>query len=65
MTTLRGALSELQLAYADAAAPPSDAPPSGPAEPTEQPPPAPADPPPAGGRVAPERPRIWTPGGDV
>ncbi|HEY2789191.1 MAG TPA: hypothetical protein VGI72_07015 [Gaiellales bacterium] len=57
MTTLRGALSELQLAYADAAAPPPDSPPAGPAEPPP--------PPPAGGPAAPERPRIWTPGGDV
>ncbi len=59
MTTLRGALSELQLAYADAAAPPPDEPPPGPAEPP------PAQPPPSGGPVTPERPRIWTPGGDV
>jgi len=59
MTTLRGALSELQLAYADAAAPPPDEPPPGPAEPP------PAQPPPPGGPVTPERPRIWTPGGDV
>ena len=59
MTTLRGALSELQLAYADAAAPPPDEPPPGPAEPP------PAQPPPSAGHVTPERPRIWTPGGDV
>ncbi|HEX5559696.1 MAG TPA: hypothetical protein VFX13_18940 [Gaiellales bacterium] len=69
MTTLRSALSELQLAYADAAKepaageqaaagqpesaggdPPADAP-EGPAQPES--------------RIAPERPRIWTPGGDV
>jgi hypothetical protein len=56
MTTLRSALSELQLAYADAAEPPPAA-----GEPGEaQEPPAPGE-----GRVAPERPRIWTPGGDV
>ena len=62
MTTLRSALSELQLAYADAAEPgaaPAEPPAAG--EPPEAP-----QPPPAGqGPVTPERPRIWTPGGDV
>ncbi len=57
MTTLRSALSELQLAYADAlerpaetAAPPGEAPAAADPEPDE---------------LVPERPRIWTPGGDV
>ena len=66
MTTLRGALSELQLAYADAAERPGQAASQDPAAPPPDPPAGPAPPPPAGGgRVAPERPRIWTPGGDV
>lgn len=65
MTTLRGALSELQLAYADASERPGQ-----PASQEPAPPPAPPagpaqQPPAAGGRAAPERPRIWTPGGDV
>jgi hypothetical protein len=64
MTKLRGALSELQLAYADAterSAQPAS-PESGPPPPQ---PPGPEEPPPAAGGIAPERPRIWTPGGDV
>ncbi len=68
MTTLRGALSELQLAYADATERPAQAAPADAAAPPPEPPPGPAEqpqPPPPGGRVAPERPRIWTPGGDV
>jgi hypothetical protein len=66
MTTLRGALSELQLAYADAQAPPAQAAPQAPGQPQAQPPAeAPPAPPAGGGRIAPERPRIWTPGGDV
>jgi hypothetical protein len=65
MTTLRGALSELQLAYADAAERPAQAASQAPAAPPPKPA-GPAPPPPAaGGPVAPERPRIWTPGGDV
>jgi hypothetical protein len=69
VTTLRSALSELQLAYADAAeqgagaadAPKAAEPPPAAGEPEDAP-----EPPPAGkGRVTPERPRIWTPGGDV
>jgi len=75
MTTLRSALSELQLAYAQAAEAPAAAEPPGPDEPK-----AGAPDRPAGGqtetpkappqeeqksRIAPERPRIWTPGGDV
>ena len=74
MTTLRSALSELQLAYAQAAEAPQPAEPPGPDEPkaAEPEPPAgeqseaPKPPPQAGeSRIAPERPRIWTPGGDV
>lgn len=70
MTTLRSALSELQLAYAQAAEAPAAAEPSVPGEPPAaepQPPPeAPKTPPQEGeSRIAPERPRIWTPGGDV
>ena len=67
MTTLRGALSELQLAYADATERPAQAASADAAAPPPEPPPGPAEqpPPPPGGRVAPERPRIWTPGGDV
>jgi hypothetical protein len=58
MTTLRGALSELQLAYADAA--------EGPAQPpAETAASEPSPPPPPAGPIAPERPPIWTPGGDV
>jgi len=74
VTTLRSALSELQLAYAQAAEAPAAAEPS----PSGEPPAAGPDAP-AGGqgeapkappqeqksRIAPERPRIWTPGGDV
>ena len=65
MTTLRGALSELQLAYADATERPGQAASAEtPAAAPEQPS-APAEPPPPSGGIAPERPRIWTPGGDV
>lgn len=56
MTALRGALSELQLAYADA----MQAPPQPVAG--EQ---APAEPEPAAEKIVPERPPIWTPGGEV
>jgi hypothetical protein len=60
-TALRSALSELQLAYAQAVEEP---PPAG--EAAAEPPPAPAEqPPPGPGGVVPERPKIWTPGGDV
>jgi len=72
MTTLRSALSELQLAYAQAAEAPAAAAPSAPdepkqpgaaaGEPAEAPKAPPQDP---QSRIAPERPRIWTPGGDV
>ena len=44
LTTLRSALAELQLAYADAVAEPAKETPR---------------------TVTPERPKIWTPGGDV
>jgi hypothetical protein len=64
-TALRSALSELQMAYARAAeAGPAQGAEAAPAQPphaqpqTEQPPPAREG-------VVPERPRIWTPGGDV
>jgi hypothetical protein len=57
MTALRGALSELQLAYADALERPAEAASAAPA--------ASADPEPAPEEIVPERPRIWTPGGDV
>jgi hypothetical protein len=63
MTALRSALSELQLAYADAAKEPAsadepraaeaNAPAEAPKQPQQE------------SRIAPERPRIWTPGGDV
>jgi hypothetical protein len=76
MTTLRSALSELQLAYADASEAPAAAPPAAPDEPKAGEPKAgePDSPPEAPdtsqqqqpkSRVTPERPRIWTPGGDV
>jgi hypothetical protein len=60
MTALRSALSELQLAYADATKEPAGeaAGPEGPAS-GEGEPPSPES------RIAPERPKIWTPGGDV
>jgi hypothetical protein len=69
MTTLRSALSELQLAYADAAKEPAAQEPAGAEEPqaAEGTPPAdaPAQPPHPESGIAPERPKIWTPGGDV
>lgn len=69
MTTLRSALSELQLAYADAAKQPGSEQPAGPEAPKAGEEAAPAEapePPPARqSRVTPERPKIWTPGGDV
>ncbi|MEP6641946.1 MAG: hypothetical protein ABJB93_08580 [Gaiellales bacterium] len=62
LTTLRSALAELQLAYADAVAEPApEAQAGGGAEE-----PAKQEPPKEEPRtVAPERPKIWTPGGDV
>ena len=69
MTTLRSALSELQLAYADAAeqgAAPADTPQAAEPPPAAGEPGEAQEPPPAGeGPITPERPRIWTPGGDV
>jgi hypothetical protein len=63
LTTLRSALAELQLAYADAVAEP--APPPAAEKPAAENPakeePATEEP----RTVAPERPKIWTPGGDV
>lgn len=60
MTALRGALSQLQLAYADAANPPAQPEPEAGAA---------AEPAPeagqAGEKIVPERPPIWTPGGEV
>lgn len=64
MTALRSALSELQLAYADAAKEPAAAGEPRAAE-GDAPAAAPKPPPPQESRIAPERPRIWTPGGDV
>jgi hypothetical protein len=57
MTTLRSALAELQLAYAEAVEQPTPAPAAA-AEAAEPPPQEPRT-------VTPERPKIWTPGGDV
>jgi hypothetical protein len=73
VTTLRSALSELQLAYADAAESPAPAEPGGEGEPGAAEGEAPAGegadapkpPPGRESRIAPERPKIWTPGGDV
>jgi len=67
MTTLRSALSELQLAYAQAAETPAAAEPSAPGEARagEQADAPKAPPQEQKNRIAPERPRIWTPGGDV
>jgi hypothetical protein len=66
MTTLRSALSELQLAYADAAKQPAGEPAGsgGPAG-AEGDVPAPEGPAQPESRITPERPKIWTPGGDV
>jgi hypothetical protein len=69
LTTLRAALSELQLAYAEAAKGPAAQEPAGPdaSQAGEGKPPtgAPEGPPQPDSRTARERPRIWTPGGDV
>jgi hypothetical protein len=64
MTALRSALSELQLAYADATREPGAGAAAGPEEPEGGKGEPPASPPPES-RIAPERPKIWTPGGDV
>jgi hypothetical protein len=64
LTTLRSALSELQLAYADAVAGPAPEPAAEATGAAEEPAaerPAKEAPDP----VTPERPKIWTPGGDV
>jgi len=64
LTTLRSALAELQLAYADAVAEPEPAPEAqagGDAEVPAKEEPAKEEP----RTVTPERPKIWTPGGDV
>jgi hypothetical protein len=60
MTALRSALSELQLAYADATKEPAGEA-TGPQEAAS----GEGEPPPGESRIAPERPKIWTPGGDV
>jgi hypothetical protein len=69
MTALRSALSELQLAYAEAAKEPEATEPAGPdaarAAEGEAPGGAPGQEPPRGSGITPERPKIWTPGGDV
>jgi hypothetical protein len=69
MTTLRSALSELQLAYAESTKEPANQEESGPqaAKAAEGDAPAEASEqaPPGESRIAAERPRIWTPGGDV
>jgi len=65
MTTLRSALSELQLAYAQAAEAPPAEPPAPGAQQAAEPEAPKAPPQEQESRIAPERPRIWTPGGDV
>jgi hypothetical protein len=65
MTTLRSALSELQLAYADAAKEPAAGKPAAADEPEAAGGEAPDGPAQPESRITPERPRIWTPGGDV
>jgi hypothetical protein len=66
MTALRSALSELQLAYADAAKEPGTGAPATPEEPAGGKGEKPAGQEPrSASRIAPERPKIWTPGGDV
>jgi hypothetical protein len=62
LTALRSALSELQLAYAEALEAPAQAPA---AQEGEEPQQAPAPEPEPPRTVTPERPKIWTPGGDV
>ncbi len=62
MTALRSALSELQLAYAEAGKEPAAGKAAGPEEPAAG---EGEPPPPSESRIAPERPKIWTPGGDV
>lgn len=67
MTALRGALSQLQLAYADALQAAAQPPPEQP--PAEQPAQGEAADAPKGPdeaeKIVPERPPIWTPGGEV
>ena len=65
MTTLRSALSELQLSYAQAAEAPPAEPPAPGAQQAAEPDAPEAPPQEQESRIAPERPRIWTPGGDV
>ena len=69
LNTLRSALSELQLAYADAVAGPAPKPaaetPGAAEEPAAEAPKAEEPIPEEPRTVTPERPKIWTPGGDV
>jgi hypothetical protein len=62
LTALRSALNELQLAYAEALEGPAQAPAAPAGEEPQQPPAAEPEP---SRTVTPERPKIWTPGGDV
>jgi hypothetical protein len=60
MSALRGALSQLQLAYADAMKEPEQPPAQAPDQAAGAPDPeGPAE------KIVPERPPIWTPGGEV
>jgi hypothetical protein len=63
MTALRSALSELQLAYAEASKEPAAGEAAAPAAGEGEQSPGAAPQPDS--RIAPERPKIWTPGGDV
>jgi hypothetical protein len=65
LTTLRSALAELQLAYADAVAEPEAQAGGGAEEPAKEEPTKKEPANEAPRTVAPERPKIWTPGGDV
>ena len=65
LTTLRSALSELQLAYADAVAGPATQTPAAEAPGAAEEPAAETPAKEAPRPVTPERPKIWTPGGDV
>jgi hypothetical protein len=64
LTALRSALAELQLAYAEALEASAQAPAAKEGD-EQQPPPEPGPQPEPARTVTPERPKIWTPGGDV
>jgi hypothetical protein len=64
LTALRSALAELQLAYAEALEASAQAPAAKEGD-EQQPPPEPGPQPEPTSTVTPERPKIWTPGGDV